>query len=105
MSETEIFSKSSWIETKANKDHRGDQTLNRMRSRHNQTRLVRDSSSLAHGLGFTTGASGHSWDQRVRSGSRETANTKGRSDAVASPVTIDRMHPVVWWSLLELIGC
>jgi hypothetical protein len=102
--ETDIFSKSSWIETEVNKCHRGDRTLNRTWSWHNRTRPVSDSSSLACGLGFTTGVSGHSWDQRVRSGSRGTANVKGRSNTVTSPVTIDRTYPVVWWSLLESTG-
>jgi hypothetical protein len=82
--ETEIFSKSLWIETEANEGHRGDQ-----QSRHNRTRLVSDSSCLARGLGFTTGVSGHSRDRYVRSGARGTANAKGQSDAVARPVTID----------------
>jgi hypothetical protein len=99
--EAEIFSKSSWIETEANGGHWGDRT----RSRHDRTRPVSDSSSLARGLGFSTGASGHSWDQRVRSGARGTANAKGRSDVVARPDTIDRTRPVVCGCLLESIGC
>jgi hypothetical protein len=75
--ETEIFSKSSWIETEANEGHRGDRTLNRTRSRHDRTRPVSDNSSLARGLGFTTGVSDHSWDRRVRSGTRGATNGKG----------------------------
>jgi hypothetical protein len=71
--EAEIFSKSLWIETEANGGHKGDRT----RYRHNRTRLVSDSSCLAHGLGFTTGASGHLRDRCVRSGARGTANVKG----------------------------
>jgi hypothetical protein len=70
----------------ANGGHWGDRTLNRTRSRHNRTRPVSDSSSLARGLGFTTSVSGHSWDQRVQSGARGTTNAKGRSDVVARPV-------------------
>jgi hypothetical protein len=61
-SEAEIFSKSLWIETEANGGHWGDRTLNRTWSRHDRTRPVSDSSSLARGLGFTTGVSGHSRD-------------------------------------------
>jgi hypothetical protein len=99
-SEAEIFSKSSWIETEASGGHWGDRT----RSWHDRTRPVSESSSLARGLGFTTGTSGHSRDQRVRSGARRTANTKGRSDAVARPVTIDRTRQVVSGSLLESTG-
>jgi hypothetical protein len=45
--EAEIFSKSSWIETEANGGHRGDRTLNRTRSRYDQTRLVSGSDSQA----------------------------------------------------------
>jgi hypothetical protein len=74
--EAEIFSKSSWIETEANGGHWGDRTLNQTRSRHDRTRPISDSSSLARGLGFTTGASGHSRDRRARSGARGTANAK-----------------------------
>jgi hypothetical protein len=101
----EIFSKSSWIETEANGGHWGDRTLNRTRSRHDQTRSVSDSSCLARGLGFTTGASDHSRDRRVWSGVRGTTNVKGQSDAVVRPVTIDRMHPIVSSSLLESTEC
>jgi hypothetical protein len=103
-SDVEIFSKSSWIETEANGGHRGDLTLNRTRSRHNRTRPVSDSSCLARGLGFTTGASGHSRDRCLWSGARGTANAKGQSDAVARLVMIDRTHQVVSGSLLELTG-
>jgi hypothetical protein len=75
--EVEIFSKSSWIETEANRGHWGDRTLNRTRSRHDRTCPISDSSSLARGLGFTTGAFGHSRDRHVQSGARGTANAKG----------------------------
>jgi hypothetical protein len=102
MPEAEIFSKSSWIETEANGGHWGDRTLNRTRSRHDRTHLVNDSSSLARGLGFTIGASGHSRDRRVRSGARGTANAKGRSDTVARPITIDQTRQVASGCLLEL---
>jgi hypothetical protein len=37
-------------------------------------------------LGFCTGASDHSWDQRVRSGAKKVYRSRGRSDAVACPV-------------------
>jgi hypothetical protein len=96
----EIFSKSSWIEIEANGSHWGDRT----RYRHDRTCPVSDSSSLARGLGFTIGASGHSRDRHVRSGARGTTNAKGRSDAVARPVTIDRTRPVVSGSLRESTG-
>jgi hypothetical protein len=96
-----IFSKSSWIETETNRGQWGDRSLDRKWSRHNRTRPVSDSSSLARGLGFITGSSGHSRDRHVRSGARGTANAKGPSDAVARPVTIDRMLPIVSGSLLE----
>jgi hypothetical protein len=102
--EAEIFSKSSWIETEANGGHWGDLTLNRTRSWHVRTYPISDSSSLAHGLGFITGVSGHLRDRRVRSGARGTANVKGLSDAVAHLVTIDRTHPVVYGCLLESTG-
>jgi hypothetical protein len=101
---TKIFSKSSWIETETNRGQWGDRSLDRTWSRHNRTRPVSDRSSLACGLGFTTGSSGHSWDRRVRSGARGTTNAKGSSDAVARPITIDRMLPIVSGSLLELTG-
>jgi hypothetical protein len=41
-----IFSRSSWIETEVNGGHWGDQTLNRMRSRHDRTRPVSSSHML-----------------------------------------------------------
>jgi hypothetical protein len=44
--EAEIFSKSSWIETEANRGHWGDRTLNRMWSRHDRTRPVSSSRVL-----------------------------------------------------------
>jgi hypothetical protein len=100
----EIFSKSSWIETEVNGGHWGDRTLNQTRSRHDRTRPVSDSSSLARGLGFTTGASGHSRDWRVWSGARGTSYVKGRSDAMARPVMIDWTRQVMSRSLLESIG-
>jgi hypothetical protein len=90
-----IFFKSSWIETEANGYHWGDQTLNRTWSWHDRTCLVSDNSSLARGLGFTTGMSGHSQDQRVRSGARGTTNAKDRSDVVARLVTIDRTRQIM----------
>jgi hypothetical protein len=98
--EAEIFSKSPWIETEANGGHWGDRT----RSRHDRTRSVSDSSSLARGLRFTTDVTGHSWDRRVRSGARGTTNAKDRSDAVARPVTFDRTRQVVSGILLESTG-
>jgi hypothetical protein len=64
--EAEIFSKSSWIETEMNGGQWGD-----------RTHPVSDSCCLARGLGFSTGASGHSRDQRIQSGARGTANVKG----------------------------
>jgi hypothetical protein len=97
----EFFSKPSWIETEANGGHWGDRT----RSQHVRTRPVSNNSCLVRGLGFTTGASGHSWDRRVRSGARGTTNVKGRSDAVARPVTIDRTRQVASGCLLESTGC
>jgi hypothetical protein len=51
-----------------------------------------------------TGASGHSWDRRIQSGGRGTSNAKGRSNAVARLVTIDRMRPVAVGCLLESTG-
>jgi hypothetical protein len=105
MSEAEIFSKSSWIETEANGGHWGDRMLNRTWSWHDRTHPVSDSNSLARGLGFTTGASGHSRDRCVRSGTRGIGNAKGRSDAVACSVTIDRTHQVMSGCLLEPTGC
>jgi hypothetical protein len=102
--EAETFFVSSRTEMEANGGHWGDQTLNRTRSRHARTRPVSARSCLARGLGFTTGASSHSRDQCVRSGARGTANTKGRSDVVVRPVTIDRTRPVVSGSLLESTG-
>jgi hypothetical protein len=45
--EAEIFSKSSWIETEVNGSHRGDRTLNQMRSRYDRTRPVSGSGSQA----------------------------------------------------------
>jgi hypothetical protein len=59
-------------ETEANGDHRGDRTLHRTRSRFDRTRPV--SSTQQSGtrvLGFATGASGHSWDRRIRSGTQK----------------------------------
>jgi hypothetical protein len=92
-----LFSTALEEETEANGGHWVDRT----RSRHDRTRPVSDNSSLARGLGFTTGALGHSRDRRVRSGARETANTKGQSNVVARPIMIDRTHQVVSVSLLE----
>jgi hypothetical protein len=89
-SETPIFHCSGGEEMETNGGHRGDRTLSRTRSRRNQTRPVSNSGSLARGLGFSTGASGHSRERRIWSGARETANVKGRSDIVTRPVTIDR---------------
>jgi hypothetical protein len=51
-------------ETEANGGHRGDRTLHRTRSWNDRTRPV---SCQARGLGFATGASGHSRDRSVRS--------------------------------------
>jgi hypothetical protein len=96
--EAEILSKPSWIETEANGGHRGDRTLNR-------TRPVSGSGSQARVARFCTSATGHSRDRRVRSGARGTGNAKGRSDAVACPVTIDRTRLVAVGCLLELTGC
>jgi hypothetical protein len=73
---TEIFSKSSWIETEANGGHWGDRTLNRTRSRYDRMRQVSDSCCALRGaLGFATGTSGPSRDQRVRSSPIETAKS------------------------------
>jgi hypothetical protein len=74
-SETEIFSKSSWIETKVNGGHWGDRTLNRTRSR--LTGRVRSvAAAVKRGsLGFCTYASGHSRDQRIRL--RQRDNERG----------------------------
>jgi hypothetical protein len=103
--EAEFFSKESWIETGANGGHWHDRTLNRTWSRHDRTRPVSSSNSLAHvdwGLPPTrlvtrgTGAS----DQVPE----ELRCTRGRSDVVARPVTIDRTHPVVCGCLLESTG-
>jgi hypothetical protein len=44
-SETEFFSKSSWIEPEANGGHWGDRMLNWTRPRYDQTRPVSGSSS------------------------------------------------------------
>jgi hypothetical protein len=99
--ETKFFSKSSWIETETNGGHWGDWTLNRTRSWHVQTSPISNSCCLAHGLGFTIGASGHSRDRRVQSGAKGIANAKVRSDTVARPVTIDRTRQVMCGSLLE----
>jgi hypothetical protein len=104
MPEVEIFSKSSWIETEANGGHWGDRTLNRMRSQ-DQTPPVSDSNSLARGLVFTIGASSHSQDWRIQSGARGIANAKGRSDAVARLVTINRTCQVASGCLLESTRC
>jgi hypothetical protein len=65
MPETEIFSKLSWIETKANGGHWGDRTLYQTRSLYDRTRPVSGSGSqvwVARVL-----------HQRVRSSPRETA--------------------------------
>jgi hypothetical protein len=72
MPQVEIFSESSWIETKANGGHWGDRTLNRTRSRHDRTRPVSGYCYARRGaLGFATGASSPSRNQSVRSLSRE----------------------------------
>jgi hypothetical protein len=101
----EIFSKESWIETEANEGHWCDRTLNRTRSRHDQMHPISSSSSLARadwGLPPTrpvtrgTSASGQVPE--------ELRCMRGRSDAVARPVTIDWTRPVVCGCLLELTG-
>jgi hypothetical protein len=58
----------------------------------------------AHGLGFCTGASDHSRDQRVRSGAQRVCRSHGRSDAVTCPVTCDRTRPVDEIALWTLTG-
>jgi hypothetical protein len=63
--ETEIFSKSSWIETEANGGHWGDRTLNQTWSQNQR----------GAGAVSLTGASGRSRDRRVRSSPRETAKS------------------------------
>jgi hypothetical protein len=72
----EIFSKSSWIETKANGGHWGDRTLYQTRSWLDRTRPVSGSCCAWRGaLGFTTGTSGPSRDRRVRSSPRKIAKS------------------------------
>jgi hypothetical protein len=58
-------------ETETNEGHSGDRTLNRTRSRFDRTRPVSSTQqSGARVLGFVTGASSHSRDRRVRSGTQ-----------------------------------
>jgi hypothetical protein len=90
-------------ETEANEGHRGDRTLHRTRSLYDRTCPVSTTQqSGARVLGFATGASGHSWDRRVRSGAQKElwfARTIGRG---AHPVTHDRTRPIVegaYWTL------
>jgi hypothetical protein len=79
--EAENFSKSSWIETTANRGHWYDRT----RFRHDRTSPVSvSSSSQARELGFATGASGPSWNWSARSRTQRTARVSeliGRGDA------------------------
>jgi hypothetical protein len=55
----------------------------------------------ARGLGFCIGASGHSRDRHVQSGAQRVYSSRGRSDAVAHPVTIDWTRPVTSGPLLD----
>jgi hypothetical protein len=55
----------------------------------------------ARELGFCTGTSDHSRDQRVRSGAQRVYSSHGRSDAAARPVTFDRTRPVTSGPLLD----
>jgi hypothetical protein len=96
-------------ETEANEGHRGDRTLHRTRSWYDQTRLV--SSTQQSGtrvLGFATGASGHSWDRRVRLGAQRELKFARSIGRAARPVTRDRIRPVVegaYWTLTGRWHC
>jgi hypothetical protein len=99
--EAEIFSKSSWIETEANGGRWGNRTLNQTWSQHDRMRLVSGSSSLAQDaralpVGHGTDASGQALEK--------LQSSRGRSDAVARPVTIDRTRQVASGCLLEMTG-
>jgi hypothetical protein len=87
-------------ETEANEDHRGDRTLHRTRSWYDRTRPV--SSTQPRVLGFATGASGHSRDQRVRSCAQWKLQNARMIGRTARPVTHDRMRLIIegaYWTL------
>jgi hypothetical protein len=96
-------------ETEANEGHRGDQTLHRTWSWYDRTRPV--SSTLQSGarvLWFTTGASGHSRDQRVRSGTQSELKFARSIGRATRPVTRDRTRQVVegaYWTLTGRWHC
>jgi hypothetical protein len=72
----EVFSQSSWIETKVNGGLWGDRTLNRTQSRHDQTRPVSSSRVLrtcapARPVTYGTGVSGQAPEgQQTQRGDR-----------------------------------
>jgi hypothetical protein len=100
--EAKIFSKESWIETEANGGHWRDQTLNRTWSRHDRTRPVSSSSSLAHAdLGLPSACSVTRGTGASSQVLEELHCMRGRSDAVVRLVMIDQTRPVVCGCLLK----
>jgi hypothetical protein len=90
-------------ETEANEGHRGDRTLHRTRSWYDRTRPISSTQqSGARVLGFATSVSGHSWDQRIRSGTQRELKFATSIGRAARLVTRDRTRLVVegaYWTL------
>jgi hypothetical protein len=79
-------------ETEANGDHKGDRTW----SWYDRTCPVSSlQQSGARVLGFATGASGHSQDQRVRSGAQKELKFARSIGREAHLVTRDQTYSVV----------
>jgi hypothetical protein len=93
-------------ETKANVGHRGDRTLHRTRSRCDRTRPVSTTQqSGARVLGFATGASSHSQDRRVRSGTQRELQNARMIRRAARLITRDQTCPVIEGAYWTLTGC
>jgi hypothetical protein len=89
-------------ETEANGGHRGDRTLHRTRSWYDRTRPV--STAQTRVLGFVTGVSSHSQDQRVRSCTQWKLQNARMIGRATRPVTLDRTRPIVEGACWTLTG-
>jgi hypothetical protein len=70
-----------------------------------RVRSVQTQQSDTWVLGFATGASGHSWDRRVRSGAQRELQFTRSIGRAARPVTRDRTRPVVERAYWTPTGC
>jgi hypothetical protein len=99
----EIFSKSSWIETKANGGHWGDRTLNRTRFRLDRTCPVSGSSCArwrvrSHAIGRVRSRAGAYW-KRLDAGTVTSGSSCGASGRWLTGASAVRLVcPVVAWS-------